>query len=161
MSKRNLKLPHGVAVTVDQPYAEGHILTALEADKLNHVYADSIRSAIVNKLKRLVENAGFDADEASAEFQTYADSYSFTVRAPKAGADPIVKEANKLAKEQVFAAIRKKGGDPKDYSAEQISEYIAKVLQHKPEIHEEAARRVKSTQALAGDVLSDLFDVAA
>lgn len=161
MSKRDLKLPHGVTVVVDQPYAEGHVLSALEAEKLNHVLADNIRTSIIAKLKRLAEAGEVDAAAASAEFQAYADAYEFAARAPKAAADPITKEAHKIAKEQVFAAIRRKGGNPADYSAEQIAEYVAKVLQHKPEIREEAERRIESSRKMAGDLLSDLFDGAA
>lgn len=161
MTNRALKLPHDIAVSVAQPYAEGHILTALEAEKLNHVFADSIRTSLMAKIKRLAEEGSINASAASKEFQAYADAYSFTVRAPKAASDPIAKEANKIAKEQVLAAIRKKGGNPADYSAEQISEYVAKVLHHKPEIRAEAERRVSSSRQLAGDLLSDLFNEAA
>lgn len=161
MTTRILKLPHGVNVSVAQPYVEGHILSALEAEKLNHVLADNIRTSIIAKLKRLAESGEIDVKSASEEFQGYADSYSFVVRAPKASADPIAKEANKIAKEQVFAAIRRKGGNPSDYSAEQIAEYVAKVLKHKPEISNEAARRVESSRKMAGELLSDLFDEAA
>lgn len=157
MSNRALKLPHGVNVNVAQPYAEGHVLTALEAEKLNHVLADNIRTSLVAKIKRAVEEGNADAATLSKKFQAYADAYSFTVRAPKAAVDPVAKEANKIAKEQVLAAIRRKGGNPSDYSAEQLSEYVAKVLQHKPEILEEAERRVNSSRQIAGDLLSDLF----
>lgn len=157
MTTRALKLPHGVNVNVAQPYAEGHKLTALEAEKLNHVLADNVRTSLIAKIKRAAEAGDIDAEALSEEFQGFADAYSFTVRAPKAAADPVAKEANKIAKEQVFAAIRRKGGNPSDYSAEQISEYVAKVLQHKPEIREEAERRFKSSRQIAGDLLSDLF----
>lgn len=157
MSTRALKLPHGVNVNVAQPYAEGHTLTALEADKLNHVFADNIRTSLLAKIKRASEMGDVDAKAASKEFQAYADSYSFTIRTPKASADPVVKEANKIAKEQVFAAIRRKGGNPADYSAEQLSTFIAKVLQAKPEIRDEAERRINSSRQIAGDLLSDLF----
>lgn len=157
MSNRALKLPHGVNVNVAQPYTEGHVLTSLEAEKLNHVLADNIRTSLIAKIKRAAEEGSVDADALSKEFQAYADAYSFTVRAPKAAVDPVAKEANKIAKEQVLAAIRRKGGNPSDYSAEQLSEYVAKVLQHKPEIREEAERRVNSSRQIAGDLLSDLF----
>ncbi len=157
METRALKLPHGVNVSVAQPYAEGHVLSALEAEKLNHVLADSIRTSLMAKIKRIAEEGEVNADVISADFQAYADAYSFTVRAPKAATDPVAKEANKIAKEQVFAAIRRKGGNPSDYTAEQVSEYVAKVLQHKPEIREEAERRINSSRQIAGDLLSDLF----
>ena len=133
------------------------MLSALEADKLNHVLADNVRTSLVAKIKKAVEAGNVDAAALSKEFQAYADAYSFTVRAPKAAADPVAKEANKIAKEQVLAAIRRKGGNPADYTAEQLSEYIAKVIQHKPEIMEEAERRVNSSRQIAGDLLSDLF----
>ena len=158
MTTRALKLPHGITLNVSQPYSEGHVLSAVEAEKLNRVFADSVRSAIMAKLKNVSED---DAPAHADDFQAYADAYSFSVRAPKAAADPVAKEANKIAKEQVFAAIRKKGGTPSDYSAEQIAEYVAKVIQHKPEITEEAMRRVNSSRKLAGELLDDLFDEAA
>ena len=56
MSNRALKLPHGVNVSVSQPYAEGHVLTALEADKLNHVLADNIRTSLIAKIKKAAED---------------------------------------------------------------------------------------------------------
>ena len=161
MSNRTVTLNHGLSVTVAQPYAEGHVMSALEAEKLNHVLADNIRTSLTAKLKRLAEAEGFDPAALADEFQTYADSYEFSIRSPRAAVDPIEKEANKIAKEQVLAAIRKKGGNPADYSAEQIAEYVAKVREHKPEIREEAQRRIESARQMAGDLLSDLFDEAA
>jgi hypothetical protein len=158
MSTRVLNLPNGIVVNVAQPYAEGHVLSALEAEKLNHVLADNIRTSLMSKLKRLED---VDAEKVGAEFQSYADSYSFVVRSPKATVDPVTKEAMKIAKEQVLAAIRSKGGDPKDYSAERISEYVSIVLQKKPEIREEAARRVSSSREMASDLLPDFFGEAA
>lgn len=157
MSNRTLNLPHNVHVTVAQPYAEGHVLTAVEADKFNNVFADSIRTAIMAKLKKWAEEAGFDAAAASAHFQTYADNYEFSTRSAKESVDPVEKEAHKIAKQQVLAAIRNKGGDPKNYTADQIADFVVKVLAHKPEIREEAARRIESSRAIAGDLLGDLL----
>jgi len=156
---RTLNLPHEITVTVAQPYEEGYVLTAAEAEKLNQVFADSIRTSLMSKLKKLDDKE----DHAKVEkmFQQFADNYAFSIRTPKNAADPVAKEANKIAKEQVFAAIRKKGGNPADYSAEQIAEYVTKVLQHKPEIREEAARRIDSSRKIAGDLLDDLLDEAA
>lgn len=153
---RTLNLPHDVHVTVAQPYAEGHVLTAAEASKFNNVFADSIRTAIMAKLKKL-ECEGFDSAKASADFQAYADGYRFSSRSAKESTNPIEKEAHKMAKQQVLAAIRSHGSDPKDYSAAQIAEYIATVLAHKPEIREEAARRIESARNLASDVLAGLI----
>lgn len=166
---RTVSLPHDLTVTVEQPYAEGYVLTAVEAEKLNHVLADSIRTSLTAKLKRLADLASkagedFDASALAAEFQSFADAYTFSARAKgtgRASADPVEKLALKIAKEQVHAAIRNKGGNPSDYSAEQIAEYVAKVLHHKPEIREEAIRRVESSRKMATDMLADLIPAAA
>jgi len=156
---RTLNLPHEITVTVAQPYEEGYVLTAAEAEKLNQVFADSIRTSLMSKLKKLDDKE--DHSKVEKMFQQFADNYAFSIRTPKNAADPVAKEANKIAKEQVFAAIRKKGGNPADYSAEQIAEYVTKVLEHKPEIREEAARRIDSSRKIAGDLLDDLLDEAA
>lgn len=158
MSNRVLNLPHDIAITIAQPYSDGYVLSEAEASKLNQVYADSIRSALVAKIKKADSNG---TEISPAEFQNFADAYSFTIKTPRASADPVAKEATKIAKEQIFATIRKKGGNPADYTAEQIAEYVAKVLHHKPEIREEAVRRVESAKKLAGNLLSDIFDEAA
>ena len=160
MTTRTLNLPHNINLKISQPYSEGYVLTKVEADKLNQIFTDSIRSAVTSKLKRLGSD---EMDHADLEmtFQNFADNYSFAKRAGKAAQDPVEKEATKLAKEQVFSAIRKKGGNPADYSADQIADYVAKVLEHKPEIREEAARRIESSRQLAGDLLSEIFDEAA
>ena len=160
---RTLNLPHEITVTVAQPYEEGYVLTAAEAEKLNQVFADSIRTSLMSKLKKLkkLDNDSVDHAEVEAQFQQFANNYAFSIRTPKNAADPVAREANKIAKEQVFASIRKKGGNPADYSAEQIAEYVTKVLQHKPEIMEEATRRIESSRKIAGDLLDDLLDEAA
>lgn len=156
MSTRTINLPHEISVTVAQPYATGHVLTDAEAAKLNQVFADSIRAALNAKLKKASEADDFNAAEAQASYQSFADAYSFVIRSTKAAADPVEKEAHKIAKEQVFAAIRNKGANPRDYSADQIAEYVALVLSKKPEIREEAERRVNSSRQIAGDLLEDL-----
>ena len=155
---RLLNLPYDINISVQEPYTEGYVLTAIEAAKLNQVYADGIRSSLMHKIKKI----GDETSRASiGEFQNFADSYSFAERTAKAPVDPVTKEANKIAKEQVFAAIRKKGGNPADYSSDQISDYVTKVLAHKPEIMKEAARRIDSSRKIAGDLLDDLLDEAA
>lgn len=161
MSTRTINLPHEISVTVAQPYETGHVLTDAEAAKLNQVLADSVRAALNAKLKKLSDDSNFDAAATQGSFQSFADAYSFSIRSTKSAADPVEKEAHKLAKEQVFAAIRKKNGNPRDYSEAQIAEYIALVLTKKPEIREEAARRVNSSRQIAGDLLEDLIDEAA
>lgn len=161
MTERVLNLPGGIAISVAQPFAEGHVLTTIEAAKLNQTFADAIRTSLMAKLTRLKEvakNEGKEVDvaAATADFQSYANEYEFSERGTRAVVDPVEVEARKIAKDQVLTAIRDKGGKVRDYSAEQIDAYVTKVLENRPQIREEAERRVNSTRQIAGDLLSDL-----
>ena len=162
MSNRVLNLPNDVKVTVSQPYAEGHVMTAIEAEKFNNVYADAIRTVLMTRLKKVTGGPAFDAAAVSTAFQSYADGYKFSTRASggnreaRASVSAVEKEAHKIAKDLVLASIRNKGGNPKDYSAEQIAGFVEQVLEKKPEIREEASRRIESARGIAGDVLADL-----
>ena len=161
MTERVLNLPGGVAISVAQPFEEGHVLTAIEAAKLNQTFADAIRTSLMAKLTRLKEVAKnedkeVDVAAATADFQSYANEYEFSERGTRAVVDPVEVEARKIAKDQVLTAIRDKGGKVRDYSAEQIDTYVTKVLENRPQIREEAERRVNSTRQIAGDLLSDL-----
>ena len=72
MTTRTLNLPHDITITVAQPYSEGHVLTQLEADKLNHIFADNIRTSLMSRLKRADD--GISADDLQLEFQNYANN---------------------------------------------------------------------------------------
>ena len=161
MTERVLNLPGGVAISVAQPFEEGHVLTAIEAAKLNQTFADAIRTPLMAKLTRLKEVAKnedkeVDVAAATADFQSYANEYEFSERGTRSVVDPVEVEARKIAKDQVLTAIRDKGGKVRDYSSEQIDAYVTKVLENRPQIREEAERRVNSTRQIAGVLLSDL-----
>lgn len=165
MKTRVLNLPHNISIQVPQPYDEGHVCTELEAAKLNQVVLDSVRTTILTKLRKAAVAHQGDGPLPVAhmlpEFQTLANTYQFTVRATRQSSDPVEREAFKLAKEQVFAAIRKKGGEPGHYNTEQIAAFVAKVLELRPEIREEATRRVRSSRELGEAVLNEVFNKAA
>lgn len=167
MSDRILSFPHNISVTVRQPYAEGHPLTELEAEKLNHVLADSIRTSLHAKLKKLADGQPADwcpCESLQTEFQAFADSYAFSVKRERGqSADPITREAHKIAKDKIFMAIRNKGGNPTNYKAEEIATLVAKVMSSEKgeEIRAEAVRRIEASKKIASDTLDDIFADAA
>lgn len=103
----------GYDFTCPQPYASGHCLNEGEAEALNTLFADRVRTNCARTVKDIENNAhdlwGKDPRE-SAEFReslqeeidVYAARYSFASRS-----DPIRRKALELAKD----AIRKQAGD--------------------------------------------------
>jgi L-2-hydroxyglutarate oxidase LhgO len=157
---RVVSLSHDLSVTVQQPYEAGQVLSELEAEKLNHLLADNIRTSLNAKIKRIAETAPETLPSLSGEFQTFADSYSFSVKRERAASvDPVTRESHKIAKEKIFAAIRAKGGTPQNYKADEIASLIAKVMSSPKgaEILDEAKRRIDAARKIASDTLDDIF----
>lgn len=151
-------------------YAEGHVLTSVEASVLNQTFAENLRNNWASKLKAKLDIVAKDVpienvdqsiiDALKSEFLTYAESYTFGYRVPKVQLDPVEHLANKLAKDLVLGALRQKGIEVKSVPAEKLAEYVAGLLEKRPEIRKEATKRLKAQAAMAASILGDL-DAAA
>ena len=151
----------GQYFTVTQKYSEGHILTEAEAKALNIVRSENLRNSFASVIKAeqkiLGEGVEF-SDEAKEVFQTkFAEleaSYVFTSKRPQRSiSNPAVVIANKLAKELLVSAFRARKIDIKTVTPEKLAELIAGLLVKKPDIMEEAKRRVAALQDAAEDIL--------
>ena len=145
----------GQTFIVPRPYSEGHQLLANEAAALNQVFGENLRNNFASTVKSAIEAGTFDLDALQDALSDYAHTYEFGVRkarepgAPKAPKDPVEAEAMSIAKDKVKAAIKAKGGSPKDYSAAEISELASQVLEKYPAIREIAARNVAANAEIA------------
>lgn len=123
---------------VPQPYAEGHVLTAIEAKQLNQVFAENIANNQRAAIKKAIaevndeENPKPDAlNDAIAAFNEYASKYQFT-EASAGGAStltPLEREALKIAKQIVAAHLAKKGKKVKDIDKDKLESEYARVAQ--------------------------------
>jgi hypothetical protein len=141
----------GKTFNVSPRYAEGHTLTANEANALNQTYFENLRNNFAGKAKD-------GGDEGSQEaFAKYAEGYKFGERTGGGGGsrDPIEVEAMNLARDAVKKAIVKKGGKSGDYKAAAISAAAAKLVEANPVFREKAKERVEQMQAVAGDTIGD------
>lgn len=149
-------------------YAAGHVLTAEEALVLDQTLAENLRNNFASKIRAKSEEIAkatpegeaprsFTEEERTAlqnEFQAYASSYVF--RAPRAGSgpvDPIERTARKMAKELVMTALAAKNIKHTSLPEGKMEEFITAVLSRKPEIMDEAQRRVEAAKAGAADLL--------
>lgn len=144
-----------------QPYAEGHVLTALEAGALNQTWAENLRNNFASQVKKIIGETPRELSEneisaLTAKFTEYAASYQFSVRATRTPTDPVGAEAYKLAKAAVMAALKSKLIDTKTLPEGKMDELVKSLLAKKSEFTEEAQRRVVAAKAAASDVLSQL-----
>jgi hypothetical protein len=157
-----LYLAPSFSTSIEQPYAAGQLLDEIGAHVLNTALYDNIKNNLRNKASKIKEawekaNGGAEwpglTPEQDAEFKTFAAGYSLAIRA-SAPTDPIEAEAHRIAKTLVEDRIRAKGASPSHYK-EKMPEFIKGVLEKRPDIFEEARRRVEARK----EVLSETLDL--
>ena len=167
MSTREISIS-GLPITVPQPYSEGHSLSAAEAYVLNQTYAENIRNNSTALIKKHLADHKVEKVEAlphdaiadlKGKIHAYASDYEFSGTGrggPRASIDPVAREAHKMAGDMVRTALRGKGVDLKTLPEGRLEELISGVLLKRPDITEEAQRRVDASKAIAGDLLDSL-----
>lgn len=144
-------------------YTTGHVLTENEASVLNQTLAENLRNNFAKRVATAKEAEGEDLSEDTlerlgTEFAEYADKYQFGKRqaaAPRT-TDPIAREAHKIAKAKITEALRARDIDIKSLPEGKMEEFIKSVLEKKPEIREEAKRRVEAAKSIAAGALDGL-----
>ncbi len=157
----------GVNFEAPFKYAEGHVLTAVEAKALNQTRFENLRNNFASTVKASVEGkeGAVPQDQLAAKFAEYEAAYDFAT--PGSGTstrslDPIEKEARALATEIVKQAFANKGrswNPPKEASEEQKAtdksqrdaaiESVAGRDEVVPQAKKNVAARSKSLDALA------------
>jgi hypothetical protein len=159
--QRRIKV-EGLIFNAPAPYKAGHTLDDNEASTLNQTFAENLRNNFAKKVKAAKEEAAknggeFPADGEAApddlqtEFTTYASDYKFGTRAAGGGGesalprDPVEREAYIMARDLIRAHAKSKGIK---VDAEQIAGLIPGILAKRPEIREEAQRRVSAKTSI-------------
>lgn len=115
MPETKTKVIMGEAFQITAPYAEGHVLTPIEAKVLNQVRAENIGNNLRDEVKDAI--AKRDAGDAS-DFEKLADLVAkydaeYTFSTPGAGGtvklDPVEREAKSLAETYVRDKLKEKG----------------------------------------------------
>lgn len=136
----------------EDPFTEGHVLTANEAKHLNQTRAENIRNNMAKKVKELAEKG----EDATAIVLEYASQYDFSsaVRSTRTPVDPVEKEALRLAKEQLRAAISAKGYKVKDFPKDQFDARAEELAQREDFI--KAAKKSLAEKRKVAESLSTI-----
>lgn len=120
----------GHLVDIDEPYNEGHVCTAGEADALNQTRKENVRNNVASVIARTEEKdkKTFTPEEVQAMVNDYAADYEFGVRSGQSR-DPVESEALDMARQIVKDAIgRKPELKLKDFPAKKITELATNYL---------------------------------
>lgn len=149
-------------LTAPEPYKAGHALTENEASVMNQIVRENLRNNMASAIKKMKAEGKSDTD-LQAALDAYAATYEFGVRksaAPKI-TDPVEKEAWKLARGAVVAALKKKGVVIGETKASDIDELVEKALASKHgAAFREQAKAIVAAAASIGNVTLDLSDAA-
>lgn len=166
---RNITIA-GVEFEVTTPFAEGHVCTEAEAKALNQTRCENVR----NNMARLVKEAKNEEGEIDKNamkklietVSAYDAEYVFTlgnVGGGRAAMDPVEKEAQKIAREGINAALQAAGKKLADYRGKDANEELKTKYEEAiaaragtEEVMELARTRIAEREAAAAGVLEDL-----
>lgn len=139
-------------------YAEGHVVTAMEAKALNQTRAENIRNNFAGEVKKVQgERETLTAEEVAklqTELNKYAKTYEFSVGGGRI-TDPVEREAKRIATEMVDAKIASTGVSKAKYiEAKGKDKYDALVAQvmDMDQVRNEAASVIKKRNKLADSI---------
>jgi hypothetical protein len=143
----------GVTLTIQEPFVEGHTVTAGEASALNQLLVENSRNNLADEVKEMKE-AGKDPSEMQLVVDQYVAEYEFGVRRPGSRtSDPVEAAANEVAFELAKKFARKAGKTLKEIGNEQLRKDADELLADStlgPRI------RAKAEQIAAARALGDL-----
>ncbi len=143
---------HEIELSVPQPYAEGHQLTAIEARQLNQVFAENIANNQRSALKK-AKDGGEGApklEDAIAAFNKHAGEYAFTgasAGGSRITLSPVEREARKLATAVVLSKLKKTNRKRADVTKEAFEAEVARFAES-DKIKKLAAKNVKEMESL-------------
>jgi hypothetical protein len=141
-------------------FKAGQELTLTEgmASQFNQVYHENIRNNFAKKVSDKIEKGEFDQDAFQTEIDKYADEYEFGTRrsgGPRAPADPVAREALRLAVDAISNKLRAEGKKPNDFS--NLKEIAAKLVEKNPAFTEKAKENIAERERIASETIGDIM----
>jgi hypothetical protein len=147
----------GKVFAVPLRYQPGHALTAAEAIALNQTYHEALRNNFAKRVKDQLEHGHFDQRVLQGELDVFAAEYEFgsrrnRSRVPKAAPDPVLVEAQKIARETLNAVLRERGLDA---TPEAKARKVAQWVEEKEWIMAQARERLAERAAIAAELIGN------
>jgi hypothetical protein len=143
----------GHAFVVPVPFSEGHVLSGGEASAMNQVFHENLRNNFASRIKKLEGDGAIDISSLQNELDEYAVEYEFGVRQSATAADPVEREAMKLARQAVKAALKNAN---REESKDWIEEAAGRQIEKNPIYMAKARIIVEARQSTGSEAASAL-----
>jgi hypothetical protein len=131
-------------------YTPGEPLGENEASTLNSL----LHKDVAGKVKVLIEKGEVAEGDIQAKFNELASAFQFTKQI-RLGPDPVRKEAQKIARPLLEKALAKRGTDISQFSEDKLAPLFDQIFAKRPDIIEEAQRRILAIKDFASSALAD------
>lgn len=117
----------GEKFEVSEPYAEGHLISAIEAKVLNQTRAENIGNNFRSEVKEALTN-GHDLTEVRGKLAEYDGQYTFSMGgSTRQPVDPVEREARKIARDAIKAQLASEGRKISEIDKERLEAAIDQV----------------------------------
>ncbi len=143
----------GMFFPLSDPFSKGHVCTEAEATALNSLRRDNLRAAMLRLLKKKYPSATEASPSIVKDFLELAENYEFTRTSLAKPQDPVESRAYAMAKDLAEAVLKRENVSKDSLLPGKFEEMISTILLRKPEIMEEAKKRVNKIKQMAEQVV--------
>lgn len=115
-SRKNIIIKK-VEYTIAQPFAEGHVCTANEANALNQLLSENVRNNFAPKVEKS------EVAPTQEDLDNYVASYQFGVRSVSSS-DPVEKVMRQLVERKLIEALKARNKNKSSLSSEEFKNAI-------------------------------------
>lgn len=144
------------AFDIGEPYVEGHVLSAIEAGKLNQLRGENIANNMRKAVKEADEAGNLNA--MAAEITTYDESYEFTtVSAGGRGMSQEEREARSIARASIKKSLAEESPARKlkDIDPDKLEALLSE-LAERDDVVKIAKKRVADKQKIVATSMEGL-----
>jgi hypothetical protein len=143
-SRKNIIIKK-VEYTIAQPFAEGHVCTANEANALNQLLSENVRNNFAPKVEKS------EVAPTQEDLDNYVASYQFGVRSVSSS-DPVEKVMRQLVERKLIEALKARGKNKSSLSSEEFKNAIDAAVEKNRDVLYAKAKEIVMMQTAEIDL---------
>lgn len=143
-SRKNIIIKK-VEYTIAQPFAEGHVCTANEANALNQLLAENVRNNFAPKVEKS------EVAPTQEDLDSYVAGYQFGVRSVSSS-DPVEKVMRQLVERKLIEALKARGKNKSSLSSEEFKNAIDAAVEKNRDVLYAKAKEIVMMQTAEIDL---------
>lgn len=143
-SRKNIIIKK-VEYTIAQPFAEGHVCTANEANALNQLLSENVRNNFAPKVKKS------EVAPTQEDLDNYVAGYQFGVRSVSSS-DPVEKVMRQLVERKLIEALKARGKNKSSLSSEEFKNAIDAAVEKNRDVLYAKAKEIVMMQTAEIDL---------